>query len=238
MVWLIVWGTPLVVLVHVGQGSFLALQAFHGAIFLDAVGPVVGVGLFRNVGSQLTGLVVCGLMSIHTVAELRLNRSKADRIARVADRDALRGLNAQESPFEPDPSRLAFARVFGAMLASPILGFIGCVAGLISGLSVSRSILDVPTIWFLYNFMEMLWARDLVGILVKGVAFGGAAGLIAAHEGLRRPEGATDDLGVSVWRSTCLGIAAILLLNAAWFTFMFLGGAPFGRTVLEPPVPR
>ncbi len=238
MVWLIVWGAPLVVLVHVGQGSFLALQAFHGAIFLDAVGPVVGVGLFRNVGNQLTGLVMCGLMSMHTVAELRLFRSKADRTALKVDRDLAKGIATEQAAFVPDPARLAFARVVGAMLAGPVLGFIGCVAGLVAGLSVSRSILDVPTVWFLYNFMEMLWARDLVGIIVKGVAFSGAVALISCHEGLRRPEGTAEDLGIAIWRSACLGVAAILLLNAAWFTFMFLGGAPFGRTVLEPPVPR
>jgi len=48
----------------------------------------------------------------------------------------------------------------------------------------------------------------------------------------------TDDLGVAMWRAALLGMIAILLANSAWFTFMFLGGAPFGRTVLEPPVPR
>jgi phospholipid/cholesterol/gamma-HCH transport system permease protein len=130
------------------------------------------------------------------------------------------------------------ARVLGAILAGPVLGFIGCVAGLISGLMVSRSILDVPTVWFLYNFVEMLWARDLVGIIVKGSVFSGLASLIACHEGLRRPEGVADDLGVAMWRAALLGMIAILLANSAWFTFMFLGGAPFGRTVLEPPVPR
>jgi phospholipid/cholesterol/gamma-HCH transport system permease protein len=112
------------------------------------------------------------------------------------------------------------------------------VAAEAEGLMVSRSILDVPTVWFLYNFVEMLWARDLVGIIVKGSVFSGLASLIACHEGLRRPEGVADDLGVAMWRAALLGMIAILLANSAWFTFMFLGGAPFGRTVLEPPVPR
>lgn len=241
MVWLIVWATPLVILIHVGLGSFLALQAFHGAIFLDAVGPVVGVGLFRNVGSQMSAMVVCALLSTHTVAELRLHRSKTDRIEKIPNRDKNRGINQAPTDtdnFTPDPARLTFARVTGAMLAGPVLGFIGCVAGLISGLMVSRSILDVPTVWFLYNFAEMLWARDLVGIVVKGAVFSGAVALIACHEGLRVPEGKTDDLGVAIWRAACLGTMAILIANSAWFTFMFLGGAPFGRTVLEPPIPR
>lgn len=240
MVWLVVWGTPLVVLLHIGLGSFLALQAFHGAIFLDAVGPVVGVGLFRNVGSQMSAMIIAALLCTHTVAELRLNRSNLDRLpnARPIDRDVAKGLKPATHEWTPDLARLTWARLFGAMLAGPVLGFIGCVAGLISGLLVSRSILDVPTVWFLYHFVEMLWARDLVGIVVKGAVFSGAAALIACHEGLRRPEGTADDLGVAMWRAACLSMMAILLANSAWFTFMFLSGAPFGRTVLEPPVPR
>lgn len=240
MVWLIVWGAPLVIILHIGLGSFLALQAFHGAIFLDAVGPVVGVGLFRNVGSQMSAMIVAGLVSTHTVAELRLNRSQLDRTGtgKIIDRDAAKGLASPSAINSTDGARLTLARVLGAILAGPVLGFIGCVAGLISGLMVSRSILDVPTVWFLYNFVEMLWARDLVGIIVKGSVFSGLASLIACHEGLRMPEGVADDLGVSMWRAALLGMIAILLANSAWFTFMFLGGAPFGRTVLEPPVPR
>lgn len=240
MVWLIIWGSPLVILLHIGLGSFLALQAFHGAIFLDAVGPVVGVGLFRNVGSQMSAMIVAGLVSTHTVAELRLSRSKADRIhnGKMIDRDVAKGLRPQSALLVPDHARLTAGRVLGAMLAGPVLGFIGCTAGLISGLMVSRSILDVPTVWFLYNFVEMLWARDLVGILVKGAVFSGAASLIACHEGLREPEGSASNLGVAMWRAAVLGMLAILIANSAWFTLMFLGGAPFGRTVLEPPTQR
>jgi phospholipid/cholesterol/gamma-HCH transport system permease protein len=41
-------GLPSVALVHVGMGSFLAMQAYFGATFVDGIGPVVGVGLIRN----------------------------------------------------------------------------------------------------------------------------------------------------------------------------------------------
>ncbi|MFM7316745.1 MAG: ABC transporter permease [bacterium] len=240
MVWAIIWGMPLVILLHIGLGGFLALQAFHGAIFLDAVGPVVGVGLFRNVGSQMSAMIVTALVCTHTVAELRMSRSKLDRLSsgRAIDRDVARGLKTSQTEMEPDVARLAMARVLGVALAGPVLGFIGCVSGLIAGLVVSRSVLDVPTVWFLYHFAEMLWARDLVGIVVKGILFCGLATAIACYEGLRKPEGDTSDLAVSMWRAACLGTFAILLANSGWFAFMFLSGAPFGRTVLEPPIPR
>ena len=49
-------GLPLVGLVHVGMGSFLSMQAYFGATFMDGIGPVTGVGLIRNLAPLLTGL--------------------------------------------------------------------------------------------------------------------------------------------------------------------------------------
>lgn len=46
--WMIGMGLPLVALVHLSMGSFLAMQAFFGATFTEAAGPVVGLGLLRN----------------------------------------------------------------------------------------------------------------------------------------------------------------------------------------------
>src|SRR6516165_6381619 len=39
---LLLMGIPLVGLAHVGLGSFLAMQAYYGATFVEGVGPVVG----------------------------------------------------------------------------------------------------------------------------------------------------------------------------------------------------
>src|SRR3954466_11096657 len=69
--WLLDMGLPLVGLVHVGLGSFLAMQAYFGATFVDAAGPVVGVGLFRNVAPLITGLILAGLLAARLTPELR-----------------------------------------------------------------------------------------------------------------------------------------------------------------------
>ena len=47
--------------------------------------------------------------------------------------------------------------------------------------------LGVSTSSFFYMYIEMLWVRDVVGLLVKGTAFALFASLAACHEGLRRP---------------------------------------------------
>src|SRR5689334_20771288 len=52
--WIFGRGLVLVALLHVSFGSFLAMQAYFGATFNEAVGPVVGLGLIRNVAPILT----------------------------------------------------------------------------------------------------------------------------------------------------------------------------------------
>src|SRR3954469_7225369 len=69
--WLFGAGLPLVGLVHVGLGSFLAMQAYYGATFVEAVGPVVGSGLVRNLAPLLTGLTMAGLFAGRLTTELR-----------------------------------------------------------------------------------------------------------------------------------------------------------------------
>ena len=67
---LLVMGLPLVGLVHVGMGSFLSMQAYFGATFIDGIGPVTGVGLIRNLAPLLTGFILAGMISARYVAEL------------------------------------------------------------------------------------------------------------------------------------------------------------------------
>ena len=50
-------------LIHVGLGSFLAMQAYFGATFLDGIGPVVGVGMVRNIGPLMAAMALSGLLA-------------------------------------------------------------------------------------------------------------------------------------------------------------------------------
>ena len=64
-------GLPSVALVHVGLGSFLSMQAYFGATFVDGIGPVVGVGLIRNLAPLMVGFILAGLVAARYVAEFR-----------------------------------------------------------------------------------------------------------------------------------------------------------------------
>ncbi len=89
--WMLLFGFPLVGLIHIAMGSFLSLQAYYGSTFVDGTGAVVGVGLLRNLGGLMTGLTLAGMLAARMIPGLRfLAREGTAGGGRAvdADRDA------------------------------------------------------------------------------------------------------------------------------------------------------
>ncbi len=70
-------GIPLVAVVHVGIGSFLAMQSYFGGTFVEGTGAVVGVGLIRNVAPLMACLTLTGLLAARITSELRTWRARS-----------------------------------------------------------------------------------------------------------------------------------------------------------------
>jgi phospholipid/cholesterol/gamma-HCH transport system permease protein len=211
------------------------MQAFYGATFLEAVGPVVGVGLFRNVAPLMTGFVMTGLFAARVTPDL-FRRSplepQPDDAADHSRRGAKPTIRIVMPVAETDPFRLAAARIGAAMLTGPILALWGASVGTVIGWLVSLQVLRVPTTVFVMKCFEMVWGRDILALVLKGACFGFAAALFSCHEivrGTARP-------GLAAVRAACLGGLAILLLNSTFYVFFYMAGPPFGPTVLKPPV--
>ena len=210
-------GLPMVGLVHVGMGSFLSMQAYFGATFMDGIGPVTGVGLIRNLAPLMTGFILAGIVSSRYVAEMS---------------GAVAG--------SPGESRRVATRLVAAMVAGPVLAVWGSMVGIAIGWLVANQMMGLTLPAFFDMFLEMLWVRDILGILVKGVAFGFLGALLACREGLDRPSldgspACLESIYSAACRSTCLAGLAILAFNGAWFLLIYHAGPAFGPTVLEPP---
>ena len=206
---LLAMGLPLVAVVHVGMGSFLAMQAYFGATFLDGIGPVVGVGLVRNLAPLLAALTLAGLLATRYVADLRGHRD-------------IEGY---------DPGREAASRILAAGLVGPILGVWGAGVGIGVGFLVGHKLMGVSVPQFFDLFAEMLWTRDVIGLVGKGFVFAAVPAWIACHEGLH------DDgfVATSACRVACLAGLTILVLNGGSFLLFYHAGPAFGPTVLTPP---
>ncbi len=231
--WLIAAGFPIVGLTHLSIGSFLAMQSFYGATFSEAAGPVVGLGLIRNVAPLLTGFIVAGLIAAKVTTELRGGPRPGldDDPASVPDREASQGLRPDDRP-KADAGRLVFARIAGAALAGPVLTMVGSAVGSCMGMLVAKTMLGLRASIFIGKFMEMLLPCDVAGIVVKGSAFAGCAALVASFEGLRPLDAGCEP---NPHRAAVRAIFLILLMNLSWFNVIYLAGKPYGPLVVAAP---
>ena len=237
---LLMAGLPLVALIHVGFGSFLAMQAYFRATIPDANGAVVGLGLMRTVAPMLTGTCLAWLLAVRFHAELGggLRRGLDDDPADVPDRDIEQGRQADTRAL-PDIGRVVLPRVLAAMLACPVLTAWGSAVGFLIGAVISRNLLGLTPGTYFGFFFEMLQVPDVLSVVVPGSVFAAAAALFACREALRSapavPSSGPPPLATfcpqSIVRAVAYSALAMLLINAAWFSLAYNAGAPFGPSL-------
>ena len=187
-------GIPLVGLVHIAMGSFLSLQAYYGSTFVDGTGAVVGVGLLRNLGGMMTGMTFAGILAARMIPELRImSRRVAPRepaepagsIVRITARASRsRPSQGRDEPRSCEPGPLAAPRVAAAAIACILLSLWGITVGTVVGWKASESLMGLSTEMFFMMMVKMMWFRDVVGLIVKGLLFGALPAAICCLEGL------------------------------------------------------
>ena len=190
--WMLMMGVPLVGLVHVAMGSFLSLQAYYGSTFVDGTGAVVGVGLLRNLGGLMTGLTFAGILSARMVPELHILSRRLNSVESLAVVSTSGNRRLPEQIDEVDshtalliaPGRLAAPRIVAAGIACLLLSQWGIAVGTLVGWQASQSMMGLPTETFFMMMIKMMWFRDVVGLVVKGLFFGAVPALICCYEGL------------------------------------------------------
>jgi phospholipid/cholesterol/gamma-HCH transport system permease protein len=101
---------------------------------------------------------------------------------------------------------------------------------------------------FFMMMLKMMWFRDVLGLICKGLLFGALPAVICAYEGLgpgalaaepdeARQLGSAPRLTIPVFRATCVSCVAILILNSSWFMLVYHAVPFYGPTLLAPPGP-
>ncbi|MFI5454232.1 MAG: ABC transporter permease [Isosphaerales bacterium] len=260
--WMLVMGVPLVGLVHIAMGSFLSLQAYYGSTFIEGTGAVVGVGLLRNLGGLMTGMTFAGILAARMIPELRILARRLSAGGRPPDGSST---NARHHPVETHsevggasiaiaPARLAAPRIAAAGVACLLLSQWGIAVGTVVGWQASQTMMGISTEMFFMMMTKMMWFRDVMGLIVKGLLFGVLPAAICCYEGLGpgaledEPAGAgfsashpahglAPPWATPVFRAVCLSCVAILILNSSWFMLVYHAVPFYGPTLLAPPGP-
>ncbi|MDF0602723.1 ABC transporter permease [Psychromarinibacter sp. C21-152] len=192
---------PVVGLTLVFTGGALALQIYAGGARFNAeavVPQIVAIGMVRELGPVLTGLMVAGRVSAAIAAEIGTMKV-TEQI------DALTTLSTNPMKY------LTVPRVLAATLAVPALAAVGNVIGVMGGYLVAVTRLGFNPTTYIKNTVDFLEASDIVSSLVKAAAFGFIVALMGCYHGMQSGRGAQ---GVGRATTNAVVSASVLILAA------------------------
>jgi len=205
------YSLPVVGMTAVFIGAALALNIYAGGSRFNAeqfVPNIVVLGITRELGPVLAGLMLAGRVSAGIAAEIGAMRV-TEQI------DALLTLSAR-------PARYLYApRVLAGVITLPLLVLVADIIGVMGGYLVAVGALEFNGATYLRNTWAFVTDGDILSGLIKAAVFGGIITLMGCYQGDRSMGGAG-----GVGRAATLAVvgAAVLLLAANYaLTSFFVG---------------
>ncbi|NGQ91560.1 ABC transporter permease [Rhodobacter sp. HX-7-19] len=192
---------PVVGLTAVFTGGALALQIYSGGARFNAesvVPSIVAIGMVRELGPVLGGLMVAARVASSIAAEIGTMKV-TEQI------DALVTLSTNPIKY------LAVPRVLAATLAVPVLVAVGDAIGIAGGWLVGVNRLGFNSGTYLQNTVDFLESWDVISGLWKGAAFGFIVAIMGCYHGMHSGRGAQ---GVGAATKSAVVGASVLILAA------------------------
>ena len=192
---------PVVGLTALFTGGALALQIYSGGARFSAeavVPSIVAIGMVRELGPVLGGLMVAARVASSIAAEIGTMKV-TEQI------DALVTLSTHPLKY------LAVPRVLAATLAMPVLVAVGDSIGIAGGWLVGVNRLGFNSAGYLKNTVDFLEGWDIGSGLFKGAAFGFIVATLGCYHGMNSQRGAQ---GVGRATKSAVVAASILILAA------------------------
>jgi phospholipid/cholesterol/gamma-HCH transport system permease protein len=191
-------------------GMVLALQLGNYLARFGAkmfVSRIVGMSLVREMGPVLTALMIGGRVGAGITAELG-TMAVTDQI------DAVRALGA--SPIR----NLVVPRLIAVMIMVPVLTIIGDLIGILGGLIISVTELNVSAEFYWNSLLQVLLLEDVLSGIGKSFFFAFFIGIIACYNGLSVTGGA-DGVGRATTQ-TVVAASITVLISDFFLTKFFM----------------
>ncbi|THD85802.1 ABC transporter permease [Aliigemmobacter aestuarii] len=192
---------PVVGLTALFTGGALALQIYAGGERFSAesvVPAIVAIGMVRELGPVLGGLMVAARVASSIAAEIGTMKV-TEQI------DALVTLSTNPIKY------LALPRVVAATLAVPVLVAVGDAIGIMGGWLVGVNRLGFNSAAYIKNTVDFLEFWDVASGLWKGAAFGFIVAVLGCYHGMNSGRGAQ---GVGRATKSAVVGASVLILAA------------------------
>lgn len=192
---------PVVGLTALFTGAALALQIYAGSARFNAefaVPSITAIGMVRELGPVLGGLMVAARVASSIAAEIGTMKV-SEQI------DALRTLATEPMAY------LVLPRILAATLAMPFLVAAGDSIGILGGYAVGVTRLGFDSATYLRNTLDFLELWDVLSGLIKGAVFGALVAWSGCYFGMTSGRGAQ---GVGEATKSAVVLASILILTA------------------------
>lgn len=201
---------PIVALTLLFTGMVLSVQIAgeltrYGAEF--TVGAIVAIGMGRELGPVLCGVVLAGRVGAAITAEIGTMRV-TEQI------DALRCLAVSPVGY------LVLPRLFACMVMLPLLTVFGVAIGVFGGMVVASLTHGVSSYTFLHSLDVYCVPSDLYMGVIKSVIFGMIVALVGCDRGMTCEPGA-EGVGKSTTQSVVYSIIMIFAANYLLSSVLF-----------------
>ena len=193
------YSLPVVAMTAFFTGGVLALQIYYGGNQFNSeviVASVVALGITRELGPVLSGLMVAGRSSAAMAAELGTMRV-TEQI------DALVSLSTNPMNY------LVAPRVAAATLTMPLLALVADIIGIFGGYVVAVLSLDFNGAIYVQKTIDFLSPDDIISGLIKAAVFGFIIAVMGCYQGYHSRGGAQ---GVGRATTNAVMTSSVLLL--------------------------
>ena len=183
-------------------GAVLATQALFQFALVDMEtmgGVIVSIGMLRELGPTITGLMLAGRVGSSMGAEIGTMKV-TEQI------DALRSMGVHPIDYLVTPRLLAMC------ISIPLLIAQSAAFGILASYWVGVHLFRVPGPYWNFNVERFTDGTDITIAMVKGFVFGLLIVIISCHQGLRARNGAVG-VGRGTTDAMVFSALAILIFN-------------------------
>ncbi len=192
----------IIILTGTFTGMVLALQTYIGFQRVGGeqfIGSVVALGLIRELGPVLTGLMVTGRAGSAMAAEIGTMRI-------TEQLDALETLHINVFQY------LIVPRIVASAIILPCLAIFSMIFGIIGGYVVCVGVLELSAEDFISSIRNFVELDDVYGGLQKSFVFGIILSWVGTYKGYYTDNGARG-VGLSTTQAVVLSSISILIAD-------------------------
>lgn len=192
----------IVVLTSTFSGMVMAYQTYLGFSTINGdslVGPVVAIGLAKELAPVFTGLIVTGRCGAAMAAQIG-----SMKVTEQIDALEVMGINSYQY--------LAVPRVWAAVLALPLLNCLFLLIGNIGSYFIGVHVLNIDSNQYFSKLSDFMEMADIFEGIIKAAFFGFVIGIIGTFQGFS-VQGGAEGVGRGTNLAVVWGMITILVLD-------------------------